>query len=86
LLLIWVEIVASHEDHSRFHWHDKGQRSGTPQSHSCIHDKILEQQRRIGVKQYKITPQVSFAQCIWIYACITINEIPVIIKLDLVTW
>jgi leishmanolysin len=58
LLLIWVEIVASHEDHSRFHWHDKGQRSGTPQSHSCIHDKILEQQRRIGVKQYKITPQV----------------------------
>ena len=28
-----------------------------PQSHSCIHDHILEQRRRFGRKEYSVTPQ-----------------------------
>ncbi|KAH9325918.1 hypothetical protein KI387_006096, partial [Taxus chinensis] len=29
-----------------------------PQSHSCIHDDILEQRRRFGHKEYSVTPQI----------------------------
>eukprot|EP01018_Ginkgo_biloba_P031852 Gb_35842 [translate_table: standard] len=32
--------------------------SQATQSHSCIHDDILEQRRRLGRKEYSVTPQI----------------------------
>lgn len=58
MLLLWVGIFTSAEEHSHSHWRDRKSTSKSLQTHSCIHDKILEQQRRAGVNQYKITPQV----------------------------
>lgn len=58
VLLLWVGF-GSCEKFGHSHKHGRLTTGKTPQTHSCIHDRILEQQRRSGVNQYKYTPQVK---------------------------
>jgi leishmanolysin len=58
VLLLWAGMRVSAAEVEASHWHDRELAGRGPQTHSCIHDEILEQQRRAGVNQYKITPQV----------------------------
>lgn len=58
VLLLWVGFVSC-ENFGHSHKHGRLTTGKTPQTHSCIHDRILEQQRRSGVNQYKYTPQVK---------------------------
>ncbi|KAG0610529.1 hypothetical protein M758_7G072700 [Ceratodon purpureus] len=60
VLLLWagIRLSSAELEATHSHWHDQEPTGRAPQTHSCIHDEILEQQRRAGVNQYKITPQV----------------------------
>lgn len=61
VLLLWAGTVNAAKEYSESHQHTRIQTSTPPHTHthSCIHDEIVEQQRRSGVNLYKITPQVS---------------------------
>lgn len=57
VLLLWIGFVSC-ENFGHSHKHGRLTSGKAPQTHSCIHDRILEQQRRSGVNQYRYTPQV----------------------------
>lgn len=61
VLLLWAGTVNAAKEYSESHQHTRIQTSTPPHTHthSCIHNEIVEQQRRSGVNLYKITPQVS---------------------------
>lgn len=56
MILLWLGSIAANADHEEVHWHE-GERD-LLQSHSCIHDEILEQRRRPGWRDYTVTPQL----------------------------
>lgn len=59
LILIWIGgIGATEHEHSLYRHDHQEEDKDTYLSHSCIHDEILHQRRRPGIKEYSITPQV----------------------------
>ncbi|KAL2649366.1 hypothetical protein R1flu_017494 [Riccia fluitans] len=58
LLLLWIGTVTCRSDESRVETQHRGSGRHSPQTHSCIHDEILEQRRRLGIKEFTVTPQL----------------------------
>lgn len=60
LLLFVAAVVASQENRLQSKDSQRNSERGSKNvaSHSCIHDQILEQRRRPGLKVYSVTPQV----------------------------
>ncbi|OAE20884.1 hypothetical protein AXG93_3256s1310 [Marchantia polymorpha subsp. ruderalis] len=58
LLLLWIGTVNCRADQTRVENHNRNTGRHTTQTHSCIHDEILEQRRRLGIKEFTVTPQV----------------------------
>ncbi|KAF8377459.1 hypothetical protein HHK36_030837 [Tetracentron sinense] len=58
LILVWIGSTNAKSQEHQLKWQGQEKRSKDIVSHSCIHDQILEQRRRPGLKEYSVTPQV----------------------------
>lgn len=56
--MVWFEAGQAIYQEHELQW--RGSEKGTENiiSHSCIHDQIIEQRKRPGLKVYSVTPQV----------------------------
>lgn len=57
LLLLLIGTVGCEAEGSGPSWQVSRTVTESAESHSCIHDDILEQRRRLGRKEYSVTPQ-----------------------------
>eukprot|EP00249_Psilotum_nudum_P023922 c29028_g1_i1 orf=1787-4684(+) len=58
ILFLWIGTSGSKAESSDLNWHRIKNDGGSLLTHSCIHDVILEQRRRSGLREYSVTPQV----------------------------
>lgn len=58
LILLWLKTANGKSKEAQLQWQGMESVSKSIASHSCIHDRIIEERRKPGRKVYSVTPQV----------------------------